>query len=96
MHRFTALPSPDGSSASDSTAQNAALRRWTRELLGLPEEVVVTLHEAACADPGCPLLETRIVVFGPGATRTWALTRPKVAVTKLMLQQTLQTPPQVS
>jgi len=91
MHRFIpnlgeAAPPPDPDHA-------AAIKRWTRELLRLPEDAVVTVSELACADPGCPLVETVVTVFDATGARRWKFTRPRVAVTRLMLHQTLATPP---
>jgi hypothetical protein len=71
----------------------SAIKRWTREVLSLAEDVVITVSEVACADAGCPLVETVIVVFEERSTRRWKLTRPRVAVTRAMVQQTLSTPP---
>jgi hypothetical protein len=67
----------------------AAIKRWTREVLALSEDAVITVQEIACADPGCPLVETVIAVFEEGRTRRWKLTRPRVAVTRSMIVQTL-------
>jgi hypothetical protein len=72
-------------------AHASAIKRWTRELLGLGEEVVITVQEIACADPGCPLVETVIAVFEETRTRRWKLTRPRVAVTRAMVAQTVAT-----
>jgi hypothetical protein len=99
MHHFVGLPAPE-TSGNDSTVSlnpehTKAVKRWTHEYLRLPDDAVVSVSEFACSDPGCPLLETVIVVFDAGTTRTWKLTRPRAAVTKLMLQQTLATPPEV-
>jgi len=91
MHRF--IPEPGSPAPSLNPEHTAAIKRWTRELLGLPADAVVSVHETACADTGCPLVETVVAVFDDSATRTWTFTRPRVAVTKLMLQQTLATPP---
>lgn len=94
MHSFIPpLPGEASASAPDPT-HTVAIKRWTREQLRLPDEVAVSVTETACVDPGCPLLETVVTVFdGPGKTRCWKFTRPRVAVTKLMVQQTLATPP---
>jgi hypothetical protein len=73
-------------------AHAAAIKQWTRELLGLGDDAVVTVQEIACADPGCPLVETVIVVFEETRTRRWKLTRPRVAVTRTMVAQTVDTP----
>lgn len=101
-HLFVPLPGGD----SDSTSANAtaallsppahlsAIKKWTRDILGLAEDDVVTINELACRDPGCPVLETIIAVFAEGVTMRWKFARPGCAVTKTMLKQTLITAPQ--
>lgn len=92
VHRFIPDPSAPPPSAA-ALEQTRVVKAWVRACLGLDEHAAITLHETACADPGCPLLETAIVVFEPLRTRRWKLTRPKAAITKLMVHQTLATPP---
>lgn len=94
MHRF--IPDPQDSSAAPrvNPEHTAAIKRWTAELLHLDGEAVVSVVETACVDPGCPLVETVIAVFDAAGTRRWKLTRPRAAVTKLMIQQTLTGPEQ--
>jgi hypothetical protein len=71
------------------------MKRWAREVLKLGEDDVVTVSEIACVDAGCPLVETVIGVFAAeGGTRSWRFTRPRVAVTKMMVTQTLATAPE--
>ena len=93
MHRF--IPDPQDSSAASRVdpEHTAAIKRWTSELLCLDDDAVVSVIEAACVDPGCPLVETVIAVFDSAGTRRWKLTRPRAAVTKLMIQQTLAASP---
>ncbi len=97
MHNFIpALPSDDGpafSARSPTLAHGHAVKQWTRDFLKLDDEAVISISELACQDPGCPLVETVIAVFEEGRTRKWKLTRPKVAITKTMIYQTLATPP---
>ena len=93
MHHFTALPSVEGADPSQSADHVIAIKGWTRAVLKLEEDAVVTVTELACSDPGCPLLETTIAVFENDRTRVWKLTRPRMAVTKGMVLQTLQSPP---
>ncbi|HEY0947568.1 MAG TPA: hypothetical protein VGD81_19960 [Opitutaceae bacterium] len=92
MHRF--IPDPQDSSVAPrlDPGHTAAIKRWTAECLRLDEAAVVSVVETACIDPGCPLVETVITVFDAAGTRTWKLTRPRAAVTKLMIQQTLTAP----
>lgn len=93
MHRFIPEPGAPRLPAPDPE-HTAAIKRWTREILGLTDDAtVVTVSEIACADAGCPLVETAVTVFDSAGTRLWKFTRPRVAVTKLMLRQTLSTPP---
>jgi hypothetical protein len=102
MHHFVAIPPVVRDQPKDAASDphphalpehTQAIKRWTREILNLNDDSIVTVSEFACSDPGCPLLETVIGVFDEKETRTWKLTRPRVAVTKLMVQQTLTTPP---
>jgi hypothetical protein len=98
-HRFIPPTEADagvsGTPALDP-AHAEAIKRWTRETLRLPEDDVVTVSEIACVDAGCPLVETVVAVFAAGGgTRSWRFTRPRVTVTKMMVTQTLATPPRV-
>lgn len=93
VHRF--VPDPDSAPATLDAAQLVAIKALVRELLALPADTFVTISESPCADPGCPLLETVVAVFPEGApARRWRLTRPRAALTRLMLMQTLACPPE--
>ena len=90
QHQFIPLPDDDQPSWRRLNSEHAsAIKRWTREVLSLAEDVVITVSEVACADAGCPLVETVIVVFEERSTRRWKLTRPRVAVTRAMLSLTI-------
>jgi len=96
LHRF--IPDPSAPAAAALfPAQLAAVITVVRKILGLPLDTYVTISDLACADAGCPLLETVIAVFPddrPALRRR--LTRPRAALTKLMLRQALTTPPETS
>lgn len=96
MHSFVPALDTEADDARRAQRQEhaAAIKRWTRAYLRLDEATPITVTELACADPGCPLLETVIAVFEQDRTRRWKFTRPNVTVTKAMVQQTLATPPQ--
>lgn len=98
VHHFVSLPSDnaDSSPPGIDPQHTLAIKRWTREYLKLPEAAVVSVHEFGCRDAGCPLLQTVIAVLEDGQTRTWKLTRPRMAVTKMMIQQTLAMPPETT
>ncbi len=50
------------------------LRGWTRARFSLPEEAVVSVAEIACAQPGCPPLETVVVFWSaPGVRHQFKL-----------------------
>jgi hypothetical protein len=94
LHRFIPDPSAPPSAPTTDPAQLAAVKTLVRQLPGLPAGTPVTLSGIARADPGCALLETVIAVFPAGRPALrWKLTRPRAALTKLMLRQTLATPP---
>ena len=68
--------------------------RWVAEELKLGDDDVVSVMESACVDPGCPLVETHLTVFGAdGSTRRWKLTRQRYAVAKFIVQQALRQSP---
>jgi hypothetical protein len=90
MHRF--IPESGATDLSLNPEYTAAIKRWTRETLALADEAVVSVMESPCRDEGCPLVETVIAVFDKNGTRTWRLTRPRAAVTKTMIRQTLGAP----
>ncbi len=94
LHRFIPLVEGNADAARVvDPAQVEAIKRWTREVLRLGENDVVTVSEIACVDAGCPLVETVVAVFAAGGgTQSWRFTRPRVAVTKMMVMQTLATP----
>lgn len=94
MHHFIPDPTGAGEGPRLDPSHAEAIRRWVREMLSLPEDAVVTVSEIACVDPGCPLVETVIAVFEDGRTRSWKFTRPRWAVTRVMLQLALESAPQ--
>ena len=94
-HRFIPDPAAPPTEPFLDVGQLAAVKKIVRDLLRLPAETPVILSELPCADAGCPLLETTLAVFPDHAPpRRWTFTRPRAALTKLMLAQTLATPPQ--
>ncbi len=62
---------------------HAHIKRWTRELLHLDEEVTVTINELRCAEPGCPDLETVIGISpAPGQWRRLRIPRALADLTR--------------
>jgi hypothetical protein len=55
---FGTQPRPD-------PAHLAAIKGWVSEALALPDDVTVMVTELRCAEPGCPPLETVIVLLRP-------------------------------
>jgi hypothetical protein len=89
MHNFIPQSGDDRAPNGVDPAHTAAIQQWTREILRLDDEAVVTVVELACADPGCPILATVVAVFEDGRTRKWTFSRPRFAVMKFMVQQAL-------
>ncbi len=92
VHRFIPDPAAPPPSAA-ALEQTRVVKSWVRAYLALDAMAEITLFEVACVDAGCPLLETTVAVLEPHRTRRWKFTRPKAAITKLMVHQTLATPP---
>lgn len=90
MHHL--IPADDTRSGIDPT-HTRAIKRWVTEILALGPDEVVAVMESACVDPGCPLVETTIAVFGSdGSTRRWKLTRQRYAIARFIVQQALAQP----
>jgi hypothetical protein len=74
---------------ADAAAQ---VKRQVRELLGLPENVVIAVNEILCADPACPGTETVILVMKPGEkTRAFKVQMGLAELTPEALAQALST-----
>lgn len=50
----------------DIVVRARAIKQWTREMLALPDDAVVSVNEFACALPDCPPRETVVIVMRPG------------------------------
>ena len=88
MHSF--VPPADGADNRIDPSHTEAIKRWTTEILRLPDDAVVTVQVVACADPGCPLVESQVIVLTEQAPpRRWRFTRPRAAITRLLLSQVL-------
>ena len=62
------IASPMGRRAQKSGYPQAVqeLKQQTRSLLGLPDDVTVSVSELTCRDPGCPDVETVVAVLREG------------------------------
>jgi hypothetical protein len=58
-----AFSNPLARSASGVVGKARVIKDWTRDLLRLPDDVVVSVNELACHAPGCPPRETVILVM---------------------------------
>jgi hypothetical protein len=91
-HVFVPVPA-SADALRSPPAHLLTLKQWTRDILGLGEDDIITINELACRDPGCPVLETIVAVFAEGSTLRWKLPRPGCAITRTLLRQALATPP---
>lgn len=54
------------------TSKIAAVREWVERAFALPSETYVTITELQCTEPGCPPLETAIIIIdAPGKNRLY-------------------------
>jgi hypothetical protein len=59
-----------------------ALKAAVRDVLGLGDEHAIVIQELACAEPGCPPVETVIGVLAAGRpARRWTLHQPLSGLT---------------
>ena len=50
--------------------REAAIKFWTRQLLTLPDDEIVTVSEFNCGKPTCPNLHTVIMVMSQDGPKT--------------------------
>lgn len=94
MHNL--IPADDDRAHIDPS-HTRAIKQWVAEELDLTDDDVVSVMESGCVDPGCPLVETTIAVFGAdGSTRHWKLTRQRYAIAKFIVKQALAQLPKTS
>ncbi len=62
---------------------SARIAAWARELFAVPEDGTVRVTELRCTEPGCPPLETVVLVVpGPGKTFQRKVHKPAANVTR--------------
>jgi hypothetical protein len=77
----------DFNSPMGRRTNHAQLKRWTRELLHLDEDVTITINELRCPEPGCPDLETVIGISpAPGQWRRLRVAQAAAEVTEADLR----------
>lgn len=68
--------------AASTGAGTAALKSVVRQVLGLDDRHTVVVQQLACAEPGCPPVETVVAVLAAGEEpRRWTLHKPLSTVT---------------
>jgi hypothetical protein len=61
----------------------ARVKGWVREVMGLPDDIVVSVMELRCQEDDCPDVETVVAVLGePGKARKHKLLKPLADVTR--------------
>lgn len=65
-----------------SGADTVALKAAVRQVLDLDDRHTVVVQQLACAEPGCPPVETVVAVLAAGEEpRRWTLHKPLSTVT---------------
>lgn len=60
---------PDKASSDAGAERCRDIKRWTRELLALPDHATVIVSESRCSETGCAPLEVIVAVFEPRRAR---------------------------
>ncbi|MBM4068082.1 MAG: nitrate reductase [Planctomycetes bacterium] len=69
------------------------LKGWTRELLGLGDDLTVTVMQLNCAEDDCPDVETVVGVLEQGNQRKFKVLKPLAEVTREDLAAAIQQQP---
>jgi hypothetical protein len=68
------------------------LKGWARELLGLGDDVTMTVMQLNCAEDDCPDVETVVGVLEQGNQRKFKVLKPLAEVTRDDLAAALRQP----
>jgi len=68
------------------------VKEWVREMLGLAEDVAVTVMQLNCAEEDCPDVETVVGVLEPGVQRKFKVFKPLAEVTRDDLAAAMRQP----
>jgi hypothetical protein len=86
---------PIGARQARRSPELLAVKETVRRLLGLDDDTAVVVRELACAEPGCPPLETVIAVLpADGPRRQWKLHVPLTQVTETDLRELVTPSPE--
>lgn len=69
------MSGPLGVRSSRGSRRSAEIKGWVIQAFGLSEEVAVTVMELRCSEPGCPPVETNVVILD-GQAQQYRLHKP--------------------
>ncbi|MCW6004442.1 hypothetical protein K1W54_07570 [Micromonospora sp. CPCC 205371] len=79
--------------ATTRRTDTAALKAAVRDVLSLDDSDTVVIQQLACAEPGCPPVETVVAVLSATeAPRRWTIHKPTADVTGDDIRVTLTQP----
>lgn len=81
-----------GQKPSHDPAVALRVKGWAREMLGLGDDVAVTVMQLNCAEDDCPDVETVVGVLEPGSQRKFKVLKPLAEVTRDDLAAALRQP----
>lgn len=79
-----------GQKPSHDPAVVDRLKGWAREMLGLGDDVALTVMQLNCAEDDCPDVETVVGVLEQGNQRKFKVFKPLAEVTRDDLAAALQ------
>ena len=68
------------------------IKAWAREMLGLSDDVAVTVMQLNCAEDDCPDVETVVGVLEPGSQRKFKVFKPMAEVMRDDLAAAMRQP----
>lgn len=78
----SAFNNPLGRRQHGIVSKAREIKGWTRQLLSLPDDAVVSVNELSCSLPDCPPRETIVLVMHDGETRQISMHMAMVDLTK--------------
>jgi hypothetical protein len=83
-----------GRSTRTDSGRAGEIADLVRATLGVTDQEAVTVQQLACTEPGCPPIETKIVILSSSASRRWTIPAPMSEVDDVMVRTALATAPE--
>lgn len=79
---FPAFGNKNNDEAVFRKNSTAAIEKWVKEQMQLPDEIIIRVTEVNCAEPDCPDKETVIAIMKEKNSQKFSIKKPLLYVRK--------------